>query len=282
MTTVRSKDGTAVAFEKSGGGPPVILVDGALCYRASGPSRPLAAELSRDFTVFTYDRRGRGESGDTAPYALEREVEDIQALVEEAGGFAHLCGFSSGAVLALEAAGSGVGVERLALYEPPFIVDDSRPPLPPDYASRLTTLLAANHRGDAVRLFMREVGVPRVLTALMRFMPAWRKVTAVAHTLPYDAAAMGDTQGGKPLSADRWGGVTMPTLVVVGGKSPTWMHNGTQALAELLPNAQLRVLDRQTHMVKPKPLAPVLVDFFSRAEGVSGDRAVAPGADLRP
>ena len=281
MTTVRSTDGTAVAFEKTGGGPPVILVDGALCYRASGPSRPLAAELSRRFTVFTYDRRGRGESGDTPPYALQREVEDLQALVEQAGGSASLYGISSGAALALEAAARGVGVERLALYEPPFIVDDSRPPLPADYASQLDTFLAANRRGDAVRLFMRQVGLPRVLIALMRFMPAWRKVTAVAHTLPYDAAAMGDTQSGKPLSADRWAGITQPTLVVVGGKSPTWLHNGTRALADLLPNSRHRVLEGQAHMVKPKALAPVLADFFGRSVGPEGDRPAAPGADLR-
>jgi pimeloyl-ACP methyl ester carboxylesterase len=114
----------------------------------------------------------------------------------------------------------------------------------------------------------------------MRFMPVWRKVTAVAHTLPYDAAAMGDTQAGRPLPADRWTAVAMPTLVVVGGKSPTWMHHGTQALAEVLPDAQLRVLERQTHMVKPKALAPVLVEFFSRAENAAGELRAAPGADL--
>jgi pimeloyl-ACP methyl ester carboxylesterase len=267
MTTVRSKDGTAVAFEKSGEGPPIILIDGALCYRASGPSRPLAARLSRDFTVFTYDRRGRGESGDTPPYAVEREVEDIEALVEEAGGSAHLCGFSSGAVLALEAAQRGVGVERLALYEAPVIVDESRPPAPPDYAARLAALLEADRRGDAARLFMRLVGVPRVLIALMRFMPTWGKVTAVAHTLPYDAAVMGDTQEGKPLPAGRWAAVKVPTLVVVGGKSPPWMHNGMRALADLLPGARLQVLDGQTHVVKAKALAPVLVDYLMGSEG---------------
>ena len=130
MATVQSRDGTAVAFERSGEGPPIILIDGALCSRASGPSRPLAAELSRRFTVYTYDRRGRGDSSDTAPYAVPREVEDIEALIEEAGGSVHLCGISSGAALALDAAQRGLGVRSLALYEPPFIVDDSRPPVP--------------------------------------------------------------------------------------------------------------------------------------------------------
>jgi pimeloyl-ACP methyl ester carboxylesterase len=249
------------------------VVDGALCYRAWGPSRPLAAELSRRFTVFTYDRRGRGESGDTAPYALDHEIEDIQALVHEAGGSAHVYGISSGAVLALEAAGRGIGIESLVLYEPPFIIDDSRPPFPADYASQLETFLAANRRGDAVRLFMRQVGVPRALVALMRLIPVWRKVTATAHTLPYDAAAMGDTQAGKPLPAERWAGVTAPTLVVVGGNSPTWMYNGTRALADLLRNARHRVLEGQKHAVKPKVLAPVLVDFFGQPRA---PRAIVP------
>jgi pimeloyl-ACP methyl ester carboxylesterase len=263
MTTIRSKDGTSIALEKSGEGPPIILIDGALCYRGSGPSRPLAAELSRRFTVFTYDRRGRGDSGDAAPYAVEREVEDIEALIREAGGSAHLCAVSSGAALALDAAQRGVGVDRLALYEAPFIVDDSRAPLPPDYRAQLEAFLESNRRGDAVRLFMRQVGLPRVLIALMRFMPVWRKVTSVAHTLPYDAAVMGDTQAGKPLPAGRWADVQVPTLALVGGKSEAWMHTGMRALADLLPSAQYQVLDGQTHMVKPKVLAPVLMGFFS-------------------
>jgi pimeloyl-ACP methyl ester carboxylesterase len=273
MTTVPSQDGTRVAFEKSGEGPPIILIDGALCYRGYGPSRPLAAQLSRRFTVFTYDRRGRGDSGDSPPYAVEREVEDIEALVEEAGGSVHLCGFSSGAALALEAAQRGAGVDRLALYEAPFIVDDSRPRFPPDYRAQLETFVESDRRGDAVRLFMRQVGLPRVLIALMRFTPAWRKATGVAHTLPYDAAVMADTQAGKPLPADRWADVQAPTLALVGGKSGAWMHNGMRALANNLPNAQFQVLDGQTHMVKPRVLAPVLMGFFS------GGGAVGSGED---
>ena len=193
MNTVESKDGTAIAFDKAGRGPALILVDGALCYRGAGPSKSVAAELSADFTVFTYDRRGRGESGDTSPYAVEREIGDLGALIEEAGGSASLCGFSSGAVLALDAANRGLGVEKLALYEPPFIVDDSRAPLPDDYASRLDRLIAADRRGDALRLFMGQVGMPKVLVALMRFMPAWSKLKSVAPTLRNDAAVMGAT-----------------------------------------------------------------------------------------
>ncbi len=264
MATVNSSDGTTIAFERSGEGPPLILVDGALSYReGGGSSRPLAARLAQRFTVYSYDRRGRGESGDTAPYAVEREVEDIQALIREAGGSAYLYGISSGAALALEAAACGTGVTKLALYEPPFIVDDSRPPVQPDYARKLNELLAAGRRGDAVRLFLREVGLPSIVVALMRFMPAWSKLKAVAHTLPYDFATLDGNQAGNPLPAERWGAVTMPTLVVVGGKSPAWFHHGTQALADVLPNAQHRVLDGQTHMVKPKALAPLLAGFLT-------------------
>jgi pimeloyl-ACP methyl ester carboxylesterase len=273
MNTVESRDGTAIAFEKAGRGPALILVDGALCYRGAGPSKSVAAKLSADFTVYTYDRRGRGESGDSAGYAVEREVEDLAALIEEAGGSARLCGFSSGAVLALEAANRGLGVQKLALYEPPFIVDHSRAPLPSDYAARLDRLLAADRRGDALRLFMGQVGMPKVLVALMRFMPAWSKLKSLAPTLRYDAAVMGDTQSGRALPAERWSAVSAPTLVIVGGKSPGWMQNGTRALAELLPNAERRSLEGQTHMVKAKPLAPLLTEFLARAAGTPGGNA---------
>jgi pimeloyl-ACP methyl ester carboxylesterase len=273
MNTVESRDGTAIAFDKAGRGPALILVDGALCYRGAGPSKSVAGELSADFTVYSYDRRGRGESGDAAGYAVEREVEDLAALIEEAGGSARLCGFSSGAVLALEAANRGLGVEKLALYEPPFIVDDSRAPLPSDYAARLDRLLAAGRRGDALRLFMGQVGMPRVLVALMRFMPAWSKLKSVAPTLRYDAAVMGDTQSGRALPAELWSAVSAPTLVIVGGKSPGWMQNGTRALAELLPNAERRSLEGQTHMVKAKPLAPLLTEFLAGAAGTPGGNA---------
>jgi pimeloyl-ACP methyl ester carboxylesterase len=262
MSTVRSSDGTTIAYDRSGDGAAVILVDGALCHRKSGPSG-LAAKLAPRFTVYTYDRRGRGESADAAPYAVDREVEDIEALIDAAGGRAHVYGISSGAVLALEVARRGAAIDRLALYEPPFIVDDSRPAIPADYRAQLDACIESGRRGDAVRLFMRQVGVPSVLVALMRLAPAWSRLEAVAHTLAYDAEVMGETQAGAPLPAGRWAGVTTPTMVVVGGKSPTWFHHGTGALADALPNADHRVLDGQTHMVKAKALAPLLSEFFA-------------------
>jgi len=265
MATTTSSDGTTIAFDRGGDGPPLILVDGAMCYRASGPNGPLAAALAEHFTVFTYDRRGRGDSDDTAPYAVEREVEDIQALIKEAGGSAHLYGISSGAALALEAADRGLPIERLALYEAPFIVDDSRPPVPQDYEAQINRLIASERRGDAIRLFMTKgVGLPAVMVAMMRFLPAWSKMKGVAHTLPYDVAFTVEHQRGKPLPAQQWPSVTVPTLVVGGGKSPAWMRNGVRALADVLPNAQHHTLEGETHIVKPRALAPVLTEFLNR------------------
>lgn len=264
MDKLTSSDGTSIAFDRSGDGPALILVDGALCYRASGPNGPLAEQLAPHFTVYTYDRRSRGDSGDTPPYAVEREVEDIEALIDHAGGSAFLYGISSGAALALEAANRGLPIEKLALYEAPFVVDDSRPPVPSDYPRRLADLVASDRRAEAIRLFMREgVRVPAIFVAMMRVMPAWPKLKSVAHTLPYDTAIMGDLQRGNPLPAGGWDSVKAPTLVVAGGKSPAWMRHGMEQLAEVLPNARHRTLEGQTHLVKPKAIAPVLVDFFT-------------------
>lgn len=266
MSTVRSADGTPIAYERTGSGPSLILVDGALCYRDSGPARKMAAELADRFTVIAYDRRGRGESGDTQPYSVGREVEDLQALIAEAGGRASLCGFSSGAVLAMEAARAGAAVDRIAAYEPPLVVDDTRPAAPADYVAGLTGDLAAGNRGGAVKRFMRMVGMPAPLLAVFPLFPGWGKLKGVAHTLPYDAAVMGeDTQAGRPLDPERWGAVHAPTLVLAGAKSGEWMQNGTRQLADLLPQGRREVVEGQTHMVKAKPLAPIVTRFFTKA-----------------
>lgn len=259
---VFSKDGTALAFDRIGNGPPVILIDGALCYRGMGQSRELAELLAQHFTVFTYDRRGRGGSGDTAPYAVEREVEDIATLLSEAGGAAFVWGMSSGAVLALEAANRLSGIKKLALYEAPFIVNDARPTTEDDW-HRISAAVAADRRSDAVKLFLKSVGVPGFVRALMPLMvPMWSKLKAVAHTLPYDGAIVRDNQRGKPLPASRWASVTIPALVMDGGNSPAWMLHANRSLASVLPNAQYRTLKEQTHMLKPKAHAPMLVEFF--------------------
>jgi pimeloyl-ACP methyl ester carboxylesterase len=263
MKTAISKDGTSIAYDQLGEGPPLILVGGALNTRSFGPNESLAPVLAERYTVINHDRRGRAASGDTQPWALEREVEDIDVLTEAAGGSAYVFGISSGAALALEAANRGLAIEKLALYEAPFIVDDSRPPLADDYLIRLQGLAESDRRGDALRLFMREgVGLPAVVVALMRFMPAWSKLKAVAHTLPYDAAIVYDYQKGRPLPPQQWSSATMPTLVSAGGKSPDGMRNAMRELAEKLPNATYHTLEGQTHIVKAEALAPVLVEFF--------------------
>jgi pimeloyl-ACP methyl ester carboxylesterase len=262
--TVRSADGTAIAFGCVGNGPPVILVDPALCHRGMGQSGKLADLLAPHFTVITYDRRGRGDSGDTAPYAVDREIEDIAALLNEVGGSAYVWGMSSGAALALEAASRLGGIKRLALYEAPFVVDDSRATTEDQWV-RIDEAVAAGRRGAAVKFFLRAVGVPALFIALMRLSPVWPKLKAVAHTLPYDGLIVLDNQRGRPLPATRWASVMAPTLVIDGGKSPRWMRNGNRALALALPNARYRTLDGQTHVLKPKAHAPTLVKFFTGA-----------------
>ncbi|MGH3372443.1 MAG: alpha/beta fold hydrolase, partial [Nocardioidaceae bacterium] len=196
MTKVISADGTAIAYDRTGQGPAVVLVDGALCSRAQGPMPELAPLLAPYFTVYTYDRRGRNESGDTAPYAVDREVEDLAAVIAEAGGSASVYGTSSGAALALTATAKGLPIDRLVAFEAPFVVDDTRKPYPSDWGAQL----AAATPGDAVKYFMSKcIGLPGFVVALMRLMPAWKGMTAVAHTLPYDAALLGDNCWGKPL-----------------------------------------------------------------------------------
>jgi pimeloyl-ACP methyl ester carboxylesterase len=265
MNTARSADGTTIAFTQAGQGPALILVDGALCSRSFGPMAKLAAQLTPRFTVYTYDRRGRGGSGDTAPYAPEREVEDLEALAALAGDGepVYVHGTSSGAALALDAASRVPAIGKLALYEPPFIVDDTRSAIPDDYLARLTRLVAEGRRGDAVKMFMRFVGTPAIFTAMMPFTPVWSKLKAVAHTLPYDISITQDHQRGTPLSSQEWAAVKAPTLVAAGGKSPAWMTNATRALADALPDATYRTLPGQTHIVKPGVIAPVLTKFFS-------------------
>jgi pimeloyl-ACP methyl ester carboxylesterase len=259
---VISKDGTSIAYDRTGSGPPLILVDGALCYRAFGPMGALAALLAPHFTVYTYDRRGRGESGNGKPYAVEREVEDLAALVREAGGSAYAYGASSGGALALEAANRGVALTRLAVYEPPYIVNDGIAPVPDDFVERLNLLVASGRSGEAVKMFMRTVGTPRVFIALMQVLPVWGKLKAVAHTIANDFTIMGEGQRGKPFPPRRFASVKAVTLVMDGGKSPAWMRQGVRALAAAVPNARYETLPGQTHMVKAKVQAPVLKEFF--------------------
>ncbi len=261
MQKTTSKDGTRIAFDKTGHGPALILVSGALGDRSAAV--PLTPLLSPHFTVIAYDRRGRGDSGDAAPYTIEREVEDIDALIKEAGGSAFVYGHSSGAVLALEAAARRPVITKLALYEPPFILDASRPPVPKDYVTHLNELVSAGQRGAAVEYFMiAAVGVPAEIVAQMRQSPMWAGMEKIAHTLAYDGIIMGNNMAGHPLQARQWASVTIPTLVMDGGASEAWARHAVQVLAGTLPNAQRRTLEGQTHGADPTILAPLLVEFF--------------------
>ena len=269
MHTVQSSDGTTIGYDLKGTGPAIILVGGAFQHRAiDPPTVALADLLARDFTVVHYDRRGRGDSArydsGTAPYSTEREIEDLAALLKEAGGTAFLFGNSSGALLALDAAARGLAVPKVAIYEAPVIVDQGRPPVPADYLTTLAGLASTGRRADAVEYFLTQgVGVPAMMVAGMRQAPVWAAFEAVAHTLPYDAAFCEGTMSGGPLPAGRWAGVAAPVLVIDGGASQPWVGAGAQALADVLPDARRQTLDGQDHAVDPKALAPVLREFFA-------------------
>lgn len=260
MNRVISGDGTSIAFEHFGEGPPVILVGGATCDRAM--TRPLAEELAERFTVINYDRRGRGDSGDTQPYAVEREIEDIGALIAEVGGKASVYGHSSGAGLALRAA-RVLPITRLIMHEPPYVPDrEEERRISREYGENLEAILAEGRRGDAVALFMTTVGMPQEAVEGMRGEPWWAGMEAVAPTLLYDSEIMGDIGRGGTIPTDMLGDVIVPTLVLCGGASPAWMIDVGRQIAEGLPDGRLGVLEDQEHVVPPETLAPVLAEFF--------------------
>jgi pimeloyl-ACP methyl ester carboxylesterase len=257
MRTTLSADGTKIAFDQTGDGPPVILVVGAFNDRSTGA--PLAKALESRFTVLNYDRRGRGASGDTLPYSVEREVEDLDALIREAGGAARVFGYSSGGNLALEAAARGLNITKLAVYEAPFMVGDDGPRPPKDMASQLAKLVSSGRRGEAVELFQtRLVGIPEAVVAQLRHAPFRPALEATAHTLVYEATIVGDLE----LPTAQLRSIKTPTLVIYGGESPAFMGNGAKALANALPDGHVRALDGQTHDIVPSALAPVILDFF--------------------
>ncbi|MBF6591201.1 MAG: alpha/beta hydrolase [Ktedonobacterales bacterium] len=265
MPTVISKDGTTIAYDTIGTGSAVVVVDGALGSRSTfGGDSELATLLAPDFTVYSYDRRGRGASGDTQPFAVEREVEDIEALIDVAGGEAYLYGISSGGALALEAAiGLPSKVTKLAIYEVPYDSSEAGVKAWKEYRAKLAELTAAGRRGDAVVLFMKFVGVPDDMLAGMRQSPMWPTLEAVAPTLAYDAAALG---GDRTVPTERAATVTAPTLVMDGGANyeiMPFMRASAEALSKAIPHAQHRTLEGQRHNVDAKVLAPVLAAFFT-------------------
>jgi pimeloyl-ACP methyl ester carboxylesterase len=281
MKTATSADGTTIAYDRTGSGPKVILVGGALSFRKFPNMQELAGLLSARCTVINYDRRGRGDSSEATPFshatAVEREVEDIAALIAAEGGTASLWGWSSGGALALEAAKAGIGVERVSVYEVPYMVDPTHNRPTPDYAERLDALVAADDRNALVKHFMRNaIGIPAPFVAGMRLMPVWKQLRTTAHTLPYDWEAMGDQRmHGAPLDPSDFQAVTGPAQVVYGSKTSGVLKTGSQALAAVLPDAELRELEGVSHNVKMDVLVPVIADFFAgEREGAAASTLV--------
>jgi len=261
MKTVTSKDGTTIAFDQIGKGPVVILVDGALQYRAFDQGMAeLADLLSKHFTVIHYDRRGRGDSTDSQTYELERELEDIESIINEAGGSAFLYGISSGAALALEAAIKLPDkIKKLVMYEAPYNDDDNARKSWKEYRQKLMELVKQGRKRDAVGHFMMLVGMSPDQLEGMHQHPMWPLWEAVGLTLAYDAIAMGEDSS---LPTKRAAKVAVPTLVMNGSQSFPFMHDTAIALAKAIPNAKHRTLEGQTHEVSSEALAPVLIEFF--------------------
>jgi pimeloyl-ACP methyl ester carboxylesterase len=262
MNTVVSADGTSIAYTSTGSGPAVVFVDGAMCHRAFGPGAGIAEQLAGQYTVYTYDRRGRGESGDTTPFTVEREIEDLAAVIEAAGGSARVIGVSSGAALALRAAVRGAAIGRLALYEPPYSTDAAQAERSVEYAADLHAALADGRRGDAAAAFMTFVGVPAEMLDAMRAAPVWPAFEAIAPTLAYDAAVMGSEIGGM-VPVEMLASVSVPTLVLDGGASPELLRAPAREVAAAVPGAAHAALPDQTHEVAAEVLAPVVAKFFA-------------------
>jgi len=258
VNTTLSADGTRIAYDRSGSGPPIIMVVGAFNDRST--TAPLAEALESHLTLLNYDRRGRGDSGDTAPYSVEREIEDLDALIAEAGGSAAVFGYSSGAVLALQAAAHGLAIGTLVVYEPPFLIDDSRPRPPADLAHQVAALVSADRRGEAVELYQTKgVGLPEEVVVGLRTAPFRPGLEAIAHTLVYDATITGDLT----LPTEMIASVSTPTLVITGADSPPFLQTGSRAAADALPNGRLHTLADETHHINPEATAPVVEAFLS-------------------
>lgn len=261
--SVLSADGTEIAVESTGTGPALLLVDGAFCGRTFGPSRDLAKELANDFRVYFYDRRGRGDSGDTAPYSVEREIEDLAAVIAHIGGRPFVYAISSGAALALEGAAAGLPMERLATYEAPYTGISVVGGAQVNHRAHLEELLQRDERGAMVSYFLvHMVGAPRFVPIMLRLMPKiWKQQKAVAHTLPYEAHVLNDFE----LPTERIAKIDRPVLVMVGGKAAAPMADAQARVAAAIPGARLEVLEKQTHQVSASAIASAVRGFFGTA-----------------
>ena len=261
VTQITSADGTPISVEHLGTGPSLVLVDGAFCGRSFGPARSLATTLADSFTVYFYDRRGRGDSGDTRPYSVEREIEDLAAVITHAGGNPFVYGISSGAALALEAAAAGIPMRKLATYEAPYTGIGDTDGTPIDHAGHLNSLLAQNKRGAMVSYFLvKMIGVPAFVPLMLRLMPKiWKSQKNAANTLPYEIAVLNNFTA----PTDRLAKITVPTLVMVGGKAAPAMTSAQTTTAAAIPQALHHTLEGQTHQVSDAAIAAELRGFFT-------------------
>lgn len=256
---VTSADGTTLAYEQHGDGRPLVVIGGAATDRSG--SAGLVDTFAPDFTVFSFDRRGRGDSEDTLPYAVDREIEDLAALLDAAGGSAHVLGASSGAALALLAAARGLPVRRLVLWEPPYMLDEAARPRS-GAAAAIERLVAEGRRGDAVEYFMTQVvGMPPEVVAKARTQPTWAAQEKLAHTLAYDDRILGDYA----VPVDEAAEIAVPTLILTGAKSMPFFRPTAEALAEAIPDARAEILEGQAHVADPKVLAPVVKAFLQES-----------------
>jgi pimeloyl-ACP methyl ester carboxylesterase len=266
LEQVNSADGTPIAFERFGDGRPLIIVGGATCDRAK--TRAVAEHLGTHFAVINYDRRGRGDSGDTAPYSIQREIQDLDALIEEAGGTALVYGHSSGAALVLHAVAAGLPITKFVMHEAPFVPAGKMEEGSRAYAESLAAVLSEDRRGDAIELFFTMVGLPRQTVEAMRQDPSWAALEAIAPTLAYDSAVMADEARGGTVCSDVLAAVpaSASALVLTGGASPAWMVETGADVAGALPNARQIVLEGEGHVVAPEALTPVLAEFYASSD----------------
>ncbi len=258
--SVVSKDGTLITYDVLGQGPPLVIVNGALSVRNFVFARKTAEELAKTFTVYNYDRRGRGDSTDNPSYSVAKEIEDVAAICKAAGSKPFVVGFSSGAALALEAAAAGVPMAGLYAYEPPYVRADPNDKTDIDFREKLEAYRANGQRDEAVTYFMKTVGVPGFGVAIMKMLPMWKVMRSVAHTLPYDAAVM----DGFKVPTKRLAAIKVPTTVANGAKTSPALKIGAKAAADAVPKSQYRVVPKANHGVKPKAIAPELAAVFLR------------------
>ncbi len=258
MKSIRSKDGTTLAYDVYGNGPALIYITGAICFRNFKPVLDDAKIFAREFTMYNYDRRGRGDSSDTLPYSIDREIEDIEAMIDAAGGSAFLYGHSSGAVLALEAARRIPSkISKVSIYDASYVHDEREKSEYAVLCTKVSELVRQNKNAQALRTFLIGIGMPKFFVYLLPLMPGWKIMKALAPTLEYDMLLTRELPPTVQASE-----IKVPMQIIYGEKSPAGIHSVAHQLAQAIPGAQLKQLDGQDHMASAKALLPVIAEFL--------------------